>query len=599
MERSISRGRLVDLVWLLAWGIASSAWCVTAADRLGATFDEPEELTRGLDWWRIGSHGRLMRVGTMPLPMDLATLPLAIWERWYGTQLNLMGDDLAWALPWARATTLVFWWLLLVYGWLAGRRLAGPWGGRLAVALLACEPSLLAHASLATKDIAITACLLALMYHFVSGRQAGWPRRVGLPMVWFATAILAKASGLPFGILCLTAVEIQRLVGSGTLAAHHQDGRGRLRVWWDALKPFRRDLLQITAGGLVLVFIYCGSDCRCEPTFISWAQSLPDGSIHRGMLWVAEHLAIFSNAGEGLVKQISHNLRGHGAYLLGDADPRAFWYYFPVALSMKLSIPLLVGAILLVMLRPHALWNWACVAAGVLLLFSLNCRVQIGIRLMLPLVGLMVVGLAAAIVRMGCSWQRGWRRFALAAGVSAAVCWTCADAVACWPHGLCYVNPLWGGSEHGYRCLSDSNYDWGQGLKELALWTEKHGLKSVDVWYFGADPAIHSPGFRYLPLHCLPIHRPIDVLDHVHGHHLAVSTTLLYGAYGTTTRPDKEPKDAMNATICFLRSRQPVDRTMTFFIYDFTSDTLTTDDTDGTDKEKRETAKNETTKQRM
>src|SRR5262249_44858293 len=130
---------------------------------------------------------------------------------WQGTRLDAVGrlDQL---LPWARAGTLVFWWLLLLYGRATGRSLAGPWGGRLAVALLACEPTLLGNASLATTDLAVTTRLLALVYHFRTGREAGWLRRVGLPAFWFAAAVLAKASGLVFGPLCMVVVELERVL---------------------------------------------------------------------------------------------------------------------------------------------------------------------------------------------------------------------------------------------------------------------------------------------------------------------------------------------------------------------------------------------------
>ena len=46
-----------------------------------------------------------------------------------------------------------------------------------AVALLACEPVLLGHAALATTDIAVAACLLALAFEFHAGRGGRWPRR--------------------------------------------------------------------------------------------------------------------------------------------------------------------------------------------------------------------------------------------------------------------------------------------------------------------------------------------------------------------------------------------------------------------------------------
>src|SRR5437016_1651421 len=78
------QGRLFDLVWLLAWGLGSSLWCVTADQQLSATFDEPVYVNKGLERWRSGSTAGLMRMGTMPLPVDVQTLPLYLAECWHG-----------------------------------------------------------------------------------------------------------------------------------------------------------------------------------------------------------------------------------------------------------------------------------------------------------------------------------------------------------------------------------------------------------------------------------------------------------------------------------------------------------------------------------
>jgi hypothetical protein len=571
MERNLRTERVFDWFWFLAWGIASSLWCVTASSQLSATFDEPIDLSRGMEWWRTGSHRPLLRVGAMPLPMDVATFPLYVWERWHGLRLDLIDADLAKALPWARAGTLVFWWLLLVYGRLAGRQLAGPWGGRLAVALLACEPSMLAHACLATKDIAVSACLLALVYHFRTERESPWGRRIGLPALWYGVAILAKASGLVFGPLCMLAVEIERLVRERgfrlwppTLAGEEAAQRGRFRAWLadcrNQLRPFRRDLVRIMALGLLVVFIYCGSDWQTESTFIAWAKSLPEGQFGREMLWVAEHLRIFSNAGEGLVKQVTHNIRGHGAYLLGQTDPRALWYYYPVVLTIKLSLVVVLAPIVLVIIRPRALANWACVAAAALTLFSLTCRVQLGIRLMLPLAALGIVGLAAAIVQTLRTSQWIWGRRVVAAGAVVGVLASVAADARAWPDNIRYINDLWGGTANGYRLVSDANYDWGQGLKELRQWQKRQGLDKVDLWYFGADPSGNKPPFHPIALHSLPIERPSDVLGQLQGHILAASTTLVYG------NPISE---SHRHAAEFLRTTEPTARTRTFLIYDF------------------------------
>ncbi len=204
--------RWFDRAWLLTCVAASSLWCLTAAQRLGATFDEPVYVARGLEGWRTGSHAGLLRLGTMPLPADVQTLPLYLAEWWRGVPWD-PAADLGSLLPWARVANLLFWTLLLIYGWRIGHSLAGPWGGRLATAVLACEPNLLAHAALATTDIALTACLLAFLHHFRAGRGAVSPwRRVVVPGIWYGVALTSKASALVFGPLCALAIESERLL---------------------------------------------------------------------------------------------------------------------------------------------------------------------------------------------------------------------------------------------------------------------------------------------------------------------------------------------------------------------------------------------------
>src|SRR5437660_2196626 len=124
MEPSPPASRWYDAAWVLLWGVASSLWCVTAAGRLSATFDEPFYIESGLQSWRTGSNDRLMRAGTMPLPVDAAPLPLYLWERYRGTPFDV-NADFRQLLPVARAANLVFWWLLLVYGWRVGRLFGG------------------------------------------------------------------------------------------------------------------------------------------------------------------------------------------------------------------------------------------------------------------------------------------------------------------------------------------------------------------------------------------------------------------------------------------------------------------------------------------
>jgi hypothetical protein len=548
MERPGRLVRLAGWLWFLAWGVASSAWCVTAAARLGPTYDEVWYVRAGLQRWRTGCHGHLTHFGTMPLPVDVQTLALSVWERWHGTQLD-PAADLDALLPWARAGTLLFWWLLLFYGWRTGQACGGPWGGALAVALLACEPTLLAQAGLATTDLAVSACLLALVYHFRTARGSGWLLRVGVPALWFAATVLAKASGLLFGPVCLLVAECHWLWHSGAL------DRGTRQPLYASC----RDLASIVALGLVVVVAYCGNDHNpLQPLEADLPQlaAVPGGRV---LCWLGEHGRSWDNALTAVRFQARHNAEGHAiTYLLGEARQGTFWYYFPAALAIKLSLPLLLLPVVLVVLRPRCLGNWAFLAALALLLLSPAYRVQLGVRFVLPLVVLAGAGLAGAAGRAWGELPAGWRRRALAGGVAAGLLWTAGAAVAVWPNGLCYTNEVWGGTANGYRCLSDSNYDWGQGLRELAAWQRRCGVTALDVWYFGTDPALARLPVRSVDLRRLPGATPAEVGERLRGRYLAVSTTRLYG----------------NGSRCpaaaYLRSCRPVARTTTFLIFDFT-----------------------------
>ncbi|MFO0848850.1 MAG: hypothetical protein U0871_09895 [Gemmataceae bacterium] len=78
---------------------------------------------------------------------------------------------------------------------------------------------------------------------------------------------------------------------------------------------------------------------------------------------------------------------------------------------------------------------------AVLLLFSLNTRVQIGVRLVFPLVMFLLVALAAASQKGLLTRLLAW----------AAVGWTAWVSVGVWPDGVRHVNRLRGDPADGWR----------------------------------------------------------------------------------------------------------------------------------------------------
>lgn len=540
------------LVWLLA-SAASSAYCVLAARELGPTFDEPFYVAKGLEFWRTGSHRSLMRAGTMPLPVDAQTLSVFVWERVRGEPFDPV-SDLHTVLPVARAANLPFWWLLLLYGGLLGRLWGGSKAGPWVTALLACEPNLLAHAGLATTDIALTAGVLAAVYHFAAGQGGRWWQRWLLPGAAAGLAVACKASAITFVPLAWAVIGLVPLSPGGRgVRGEGETSRARLRL-------AANRVIASALVAAVTLFVACGTDWATEPSFIRWADTLPDDTTGNAVRFTAAHLHIFPNAGEGLVQQVKHNLRGHGSYALGEWHPRAVWYYFPLVLSAKLPEPLLVVLAGLLLFRPRRLLTPAGLIAGAYLLFSLTCRVQIGVRLVFPLVAMLNVAAVVGITsrdRQGAEYPHSlavaarWLLVALTAMIS----------LASWPHPLRHCNHFWGGTDSAAGTLADSNYDWGQGLPELKRWREANAGHPLRLWYYGTDPACLLPPFELVQVNQMLEPGVEAVRERTAGGYFAVGESFF------TACPDRRPGTL--AVLAWLKDQPPVTVVGTFRVYRF------------------------------
>ncbi len=534
--------RTANFLWVLALGVASSAWCGTSAAKLGPTFDETLYVRIGLEQWRSGSPAQSLKAGVMPLPADVQTLPIYLSERYRGHPYDPVGELPA-LLPVARPGTLLFWWALLIYAFRWGHAFGGNWGGRLASGLIGTDPNFLGHAALATTDIALTATVLIAVFHFERGRERGAWLRVVLPGVLYGVALSAKASALPYVPMLFAVVGLSRLFRDGQLARPSQ--------WRTATRRLRWDLCYTLGIAFVWVLLYTGSDWRTEPQFIAWASGLAPG-FHRDVLvWIAERAACFPNAFEGLARQIKHGLAGHGGtFILGEWYPEPRWFYFPATLAVKLPDSTLVLAPLLLLRRVRrSPLLWVTLA---LFLFSLTTSVQIGIRIVFPLVAFLSITLAVALA------TAKWRRVGIAVGLMA-MAYSAASAVGCWPDGIRFANQAWGGPDRGAELLTDSNTDWGQGLPELKEWWVVNGEPTLFLWFYGSDPQqVLAPFHRYA-LNELPNNSEADVRAVVGDGYFAVSVSLLNGC------PDRRPRTL--ATIAWLKSLTPVARTRTAFIY--------------------------------
>lgn len=397
-----------------------------------------------------------------------------------------------------RLTSLVFAALLLVSLWRWSARLWGPAGATLSLTAACLSPNLLAHAALATTDYPLAATYLAAICGLVWFLESPSPRRLALAGLLGGLALATKLSAL------LWAPTAALLLAWTLVAAPEPVRLGLSRFAPVGNGPWRLALGGAAAGALLLataaatVWALCGF--RVDPYL----------TVLRSQLWDLSS--------------------GHEAYLLGRYSTAGWWYYFPVAFLLKTPLPTLALAALGAAALP-ARGRWH---AGLLLVppalffaaFVLSRGKAIGLRYLLPVYPFLFL-VAGGLLAGGWDAAARWRR-------RSAVALCAALAVACariHPDHLAYFNELAGGPDGGRWALVDSNLDWGQDLKGLKRWMDRHGVARIKLSYFGtADPALYGLDYEWLPSYVLPRRDPAPVALPTTGW-IAISATNLAGVY--------------------------------------------------------------------
>ncbi|MEO8096606.1 MAG: tetratricopeptide repeat protein [Acidobacteriota bacterium] len=131
------------------------------------------------------------------------------------------------------------------------------------------------------------------------------------------------------------------------------------------------------------------------------------------------------------------------------------------------------------------------VVLGISMLSGLN----IGLRHVLPLFPFLILLTAATAMNLASrSRPAAW-------AVAVLVLAHAVSSLAAYPNYLTYANEIAGGPPHAYRVMSNANVDWGQGLKQAALYLRERRV--TDCWFANNLPLV-DPGFYQIPCKPLP-----------------------------------------------------------------------------------------------
>ncbi len=359
------------------------------------------------------------------LPFVRVPQPPGNWVE-QGNALLAYGGDYAGGIAKGRRGNLLFLviGIVAVAGWARERF---DWTTAvIAAALFSLLPPVLAHAGLATTDMAGAAALpLALWALDRFHRHPSWQSTLLLGGA-IAFGLLTKFSFVPFFFVSAPVV--------GLL---------------DHKRPSWKTLATILIGAVAVWLAYFGSFgtmTAANPTLHD------DAKLAFGTPWIADHVAMPAPLfAAGLLKLKLDDQIGRDAFLLGRYSHHGWWYYFPVVLGVKTPLPFLllfvIGAIVARPARPFL------AVAAVILAIAMTTHINVGVRHILPIYGPLSIVAAAGAQRF--KW------IGALLGI-----WLLADSALAHPDYLSWMNAAAG--PHPERVLSDSNLDWGQDLIRLS-----------------------------------------------------------------------------------------------------------------------------------
>jgi hypothetical protein len=461
------------------------------AVRTSAAVDEPFHVLAGHRHWRCGDFG--INPEHPPLAKLLATIPLNFRELteppWdCGSKLTPKFDGFSYGasflvengmdsvlIPTRLAVSLMSL-LLALLVFLAAWEMFGRWEALTALAIVAFEPNLIAHGSIVTTDMAISATAFGAVYALYRfAKEQTLPRFL---VAGFALGLMlaAKHSAVIFvGILFALLIADTLFFRNETWRVNRILSRTAafagifligLAILW-SFYGFRYRAISNKAAPTISVADYIRENGRPEST-----ESFPARTTE-----AISHTGIFPESYVlGMADVISWSSRN--TVLFGRNYPAGNWLFFPVSLAVKSNIALVLaplGVIFLCFARKK--WRegmFLLIPAILFLIFASLSSFTNGVRHILPIYAFLIIIASAGAIWL-CRKFNGFRYVCVALLV-----FNAAASVRTAPRYLAFANDVWGGDKNTHRIFRGANVDTGQSMKLVSEYLASQNIK--DCW---------------------------------------------------------------------------------------------------------------------
>ena len=561
----------------LAAGLILLMGCLAFASIKDDTLTYDEKAHIGAGYSYVAKQDYRLNPEHPPLIKDIAALPLLLlnlkfptqywddaapvpwWSQYnFGNQLLYEeGNDPDQIMFFARIGPILLMLSLGIFLYFWAKKLMGKWPALLLLSFFVFCPNFMANGRLVTTDVGASFGAVIGAYFWLNFLKD--PR--------WKNVIMA---GLAFGIAMVLKFSLILLVPFFAV----------ITIVYACLKKqgiksvIQYCLLSVAAALIGLVFVV-GPIYQLNISNYPYEKQLSDTKITLNDMpklpAVLKNIDIFM-AEQPVLRPWAHYLlglematnrtgTGNSTFFMGEMSANARINYFPTLYLLKMPIAfhiltlIVLGWLIFLTIKNNIFKNtcsrlksWTLenfdifamiIFLGIYWATSLAGNLNIGLRHILPTFAftymLVVYGLAEMVKTIQ---NEKYKKTAIAI-TAVLLGWFAFSSLSVFPHYLAYYNELAGGPENGYKIAVDSNLDWGQDLKRLAIWMDENKIDKVQLDYFGGgDPDYYIGKDRYA------VWKPSwKIEDFPRGNYLAVSVNQMQGQRAKALPDYKDPTD--------------------------------------------------------
>ena len=388
---------------------------------------------------------------------------------------------------------------LSLFYWIAKR--FGPWAGAGAIVLFAFNPNVLAHSHYVTTDIGIATGIFFSLIFFLRFLKKPTSKNI-----FFFGLVLGITQIIKFSACILypffVAILLLFISSHSTISSF----KAFFSSFWIHFRSYGLKLFFafiISLLPIALVYTIFTWNMPIEKVLELTRAQLPDsgiaGFLKTIILFIANIpiLSVFSEYLLGLAMVFVRVTGGNTHYFLGVVSNTANPLYFPTVYVLKETLGVLLllasglGAYSFMLIRSFSSFslrstllytqkNIDLISFFLFVVFyaylSITGNLTIGLRHLFPIFPFLYILAISSLVFIYRTILPHYPSLTFSFKLFSSIIflWIILTPIMHYPSYLSYYNELVGGPKNGYLYVTDSNYDWGQDLKNLKLWVDTY-----------------------------------------------------------------------------------------------------------------------------